>query len=186
VKNSPSQLGFPTTWESRLFAVLSDYESLHRNSIPPEELRFQVLDRLHRFCSLVAVRDEEHLLAIMQAAIHQVIVNHLRNERRRHDRDLIAATLYGGSETAELTDWVVDCWEQILGPDSPLTAQEQEILRTALNEPKSYLGRDGINQTALAGRLGVHQTTVRSRWLRIREKLVAWRAENHPPEGPRL
>ena len=178
-----SLLGFPAAWENEILSTLNHRQKLFAGSIPPLELRSRVLARLHRlFEAGTPVRELDHLKAILNRIIDQVVSNHRRDQGRHQDHLVYGAELELLAAEAPPASSMLEYWDYLLGISSPLDETEKQLLREALANPGAFIGRHGVVQSAMARHLGVHQTTVRNRFLRIQQKLVAWRLGPDFPE----
>jgi DNA-directed RNA polymerase specialized sigma24 family protein len=183
VQTTPQlKLGFPPAWESEAVTILNQTDDTCGFRLPPNELRRRVLHKLRRLGETKShINGLDHFRAIVRTMIRQALVDFSR-QRSREYKDVVYDFNFD-LETIQtgLPNPVADAWADLLSDESPLDESEKALLQLALDDPSRFIKRNGkLHQRALASKFGVHQTTMRNRWLRIVEKVAEWRNRSTP------
>ncbi|HEY0256096.1 MAG TPA: hypothetical protein VGC39_01540 [Candidatus Methylacidiphilales bacterium] len=180
----PSLLGSLAAWENEALSVLANWEIVYERQIPRLELRSEVLRRLHRHARAgTPVNDGNHLVALVLRIVQQVLLNHGRDEQHHYQKHLYVEQFDFPVEETDLVAQLEERWDELLGSFSPLSPDEKLLLKAALEDPAAFIVKRGINQSALAEHMGVHQSTISRRWQQILEKARAWQQTPDLPMG---
>jgi hypothetical protein len=178
----PLRLGFPPAWESDATTILHHAEQTYGTRFPSGELTRRVLQKLDRFRgSKRSINNREHFGALLRRMILQALLDYGRQQSRHHEHFVYDYAFDFATPETGLPENVKGMWEEVLGEDSPLDKGEKLLLRTALEDPNTFITKRGpLNQSALAGHFGIGQTSVRKRWTKIVRKIAAWRTGQTP------
>lgn len=123
----------------------------------------------------LASRDRAHFLAIASRAMRQVLVDHARAR--------LAGKREGGWDRATLTEGIVGTREV----DPAELVALDEALRSLDDRQRQVVECrvfGGMEETEIAGALGVSERTVRRDWVKARAWLIHLMAGEEAPAGP--
>ena len=175
--NPPLTLGLPATLEGEALEILARYEKQFAYRLPETELRSRCLQKLNR----ATVTSPAHLGALLNTIVHQALIDYGKEQSRHYERFVYDYAFDWPLEESGLPPQVQERLDELLDVDSPLDAEEKNLLRLMLEDPVNFMHSDGRpEQSALARHLSVAHTTIGRRWTQIVEKVAAWQADPPP------